>query len=550
MTRLSRSSDDIKPFYDVIIVGSGYGGGVTASRMARAGQRVAVLERGREVLTGEFPSRFPDLAGELQVTGKNGVTGSQTGLFEVRAGDDIHIIVGRGLGGGSLINAGVSLRPSPRVFDDGVWPAELRRDGLLDEGFRRAEAWLRPSTAPRAKGMTKYAALAKAANRLGHRMADTPVAVSFSDTINAAGIAQAACNYCGDCCAGCNVGAKSTVALTYLPDAVAHGADVFTHMRVRSLEKLPQGTWRLHVEDLRKDGCGIEVQLTASIVVLAAGTLGSTEILMRSAASGLALSDQLGARFSANGDIIAFGFGLGKEVNSVGIGYPAKIEGFEVGPSVTGQIEVRDDVLDHEVTVQDGVVPSATAPILPPIFIPGGRMLGSPKSLINGVYKGPLAHLQTLFAVSHDSASGRFHLEADQLRLAWPNVRDEPVYARVHALLAEIVSGAGGSFVKDPLASTAMGQQPVTAHPLGGCAMADDRTGGVVNHKGQVFDGTSSASDTDVHNGLYVIDGSVIPRSLGVNPLLTITALAERAALHLAADHDLAFDAGPSASSR
>src|SRR5690606_33772403 len=117
----------------------------------------------------------------------------------------------------------------------------------------------------------------------------------------------------------------------------------------------------------------------ASIVVLAAGTLGSTEILMRSAANGLALSDQLGARFSANGDIIAFGIGLEEKVNSVGIGYPAKIDGFEVGPSVTGQLEVRDEVLEHEVTVQDGVVPSATAPILPPIFVPEGRMLGSLK---------------------------------------------------------------------------------------------------------------------------------------------------------------------------
>jgi len=545
MSRLSKSIDDIKSFYDVIVVGSGYGGGVTASRMARAGQRVAVLERGREVLTGEFPNRFPDLANELHVTGKNGASGSPTGLFEVRVGDDIHVIVGRGLGGGSLINAGVSLRPSPRVFDDSAWPAELRRDSLLEEGFRRAEAWLRPSTAPRAKGMTKYIALARAASRLGHEMVDTPVAVSFSDTINAAGIAQAACNYCGDCCAGCNVGAKSTVALTYLPDAVAHGADLFTHTRVLSLEKLPQGTWRLHVEVLREDGSSTRIDLTSSIVVLAAGTLGSTEILMRSAANGLALSSRLGTRFSANGDIIAFGMGVTEEVNSVGIGHPAKIEGFAVGPAVTGQLEVRDAILENEVTVQDGVVPSATAPILPTIFVPGGRMLGSPKSLINGVYKGPLAHLQTLFAVSHDSASGRFHLEGDQLQIAWPNVRDEPVYARVHALMADIVTGAGGTLVKDALAGTAVSQQPITAHPLGGCAMAEDRTRGVVNHKGQVFDGSSEARDTDVHEGLYVIDGSVIPRSLGVNPLLTITALAERAAFYLAADHDLAFDIDP-----
>jgi cholesterol oxidase len=90
-----------------------------------------------------------------------------------------------------------------------------------------------------------------------------------------------------------------------------------------------------------------------------------------------------------------------------------------------------------------------------------------------------------------------------------------------------------------------MGQQPATAHPLGGCSMGRQRADGVVDHKCRVFDGGDRAGDNDVHNGLYVVDGSVMPRSLGVNPLLTITALAERAMLHLARDRNLAFDAGP-----
>ena len=91
-----------------------------------------------------------------------------------------------------------------------------------------------------------------------------------------------------------------------------------------------------------------------------------------------------------------------------------------------------------------------------------------------------------------------------------------------------------------------MGHQPATAHPLGGCGMGRERGDGVVNHKGQVFDaGARRAASTAVHEGLYVIDGAVMPRSLGVNPLLTITALAERAMLHMARDHGLAFDAAP-----
>ena len=124
----------------------------------------------------------------------------------------------------------------------------------------------------------------------------------------------------------------------------------------------------------------------------------------------------------------------------------------------------------------------------------------------------------------------------------WPTAKDEPVYARLDAMLEAVVQQAGGSYVKNPLAGTVMGHQPATAHPLGGCGMGQDAGVGVVNHKCQVFDGQNPES---VHSGLYVCDGSVIPRSIGVNPLLTITALTERAMVHLARDHNLGFDADP-----
>jgi cholesterol oxidase len=394
--------------------------------------------------------------------------------------------------------------------------------------------------------MTKYKVLARAGKALGHETIAPRIAVSFAENANPAGIAQPACTRCGDCCGGCNVGAKNTVALTYLPDAHRHGAHIFTEIAVRNVAKAPGGGWRVHgaVSGAKRNGGPAEIVLDAPVVVLAAGTLGSTEILLRSRERGLPVSDRLGARFSANGDIIAFGYGAKTPVNAVGVGYPSKVDGLEIGASVSGQIEIRDaETLAHELNVQEGAMPSALAPVLPVLFLPNGRLLGALQSLINGVYKGPFASLQTFFAVSHDSASGRFSLDDDRLTLAWPGANDEPVYARLDAILAALVKESGGDYVKNPLAGTVMGHKPATAHPLGGCGMGRERGDGVVNHKCQVFDGAAGRGSTAVHEGLYVIDGAVIPRSLGVNPLLTITALSERAMIHFAEDHGVRFSA-------
>ncbi len=538
MTNLARTLDQLKRRYDVVIIGSGYGGGVSASRLSRAGKRVAVLERGREVPTGGFPSKFPELRAEMRVTGKRMRTGSETALFDVRLGEDMHVLVGCGLGGGSLVNAGVSLRPDSRVFADAIWPGQINQDGLLDEGYRRAESWLRPASDPQAAAHTKFQALAKAGAALGAAPVPPRIAISFEDTTNAAGIHQAACTRCGDCCAGCNVGAKNTVALTYLPDAVKHGAELFTHARASFIARDAGGGWTVHIEPVGAKG-GVPLTVSADMVIVSAGTLGSTEILLRSRERGLALSDRVGHRFSANGDIIAFGYGAKIPVNSIGFGHPAKVDMPPIGASVSGQLEICDPAeLANEVRIQEGAVPSAMAPILPVMFVPNGRLLGALQSLVSGVYKGPFASMQTFFAVSHDSASGRFSLENDSLTLHWPGARDEPVYRRLDELLGRLVTSVGGSYVKNPLAGTVMGHQPATAHPLGGVAMGREAADGVINHKGEVF---SNASSTAVHKGLYVVDGSIIPRSLGVNPLLTITALAERTMLHMAQDHGLRF---------
>ncbi len=528
-SRLSRPLGELRAHYDAVVVGSGYGGGVAAARLARAGKRVAVLERGREVVTGEFPSRFPEMRKEFRVTGGLMSTGPETALFDVRLGQDMHVLVGCGLGGGSLVNAGVCLRPDPRVFADPVWPGQISQDGLIGEGYRRAARWLRPAPDPRATELAKFRSLVRAGTAVGQAPIAPDVAVSFADTINPAGVVQPACTRCGDCCAGCNVGAKNTVALTYLPEAARHGAELYTRAKVSHVERHVDGTWKVSIDHVEN------MVVTADIVVLAAGTLGTTEILLRSRERGLAVSDRLGERFSANGDIVAFGYGAHERVNAIGVGHPAKADVGPIGASVSGQIEIRSaDDLSLELTIQEGAMPSALAPVLPVLFMPNGRLLGALQSLVAGVYKGPFANLQTYFAVSHDSSAGRLVLDDSTLRLTWPGAKDEPVFQRLDDILGKLVRELGGSYVKNPLAGSVMGHQPATAHPLGGAAIGPDAGSGVVDHKSRVF--STRAGSNAVHPGLYVIDGSIIPRSLGVNPLLTITALAERALLHMGTD--------------
>jgi cholesterol oxidase len=327
--------------------------------------------------------------------------------------------------------------------------------------------------------------------------------------------------------------------MTYLPDAKAHGAEIFTELSVTHVAER-DGGWRVHCtssNDRKSGGAFVD----AKTVVLAAGTLGSTEILLRSRERGLGLSDRLGEKFSANGDIIAFALGGSERVNAVGVGHPPKFVGDAIGACVAGQIELGDGaVLERSMILQEGVLPSALAPLLPVFFIAGGRILGAAQSLIKGVYHGPLSHLHTFFVVSHDDATGRIVLNEGNAEVQWAGVGEQPVYARVDDALTRAAAAVGARYIKSPLAATSVGTKPATAHPLGGCGMGEDAGSGVVNHKCQVFDGKGAS----VHAGLYVCDGAVIPRSIGVNPLLTITALAERAMVHLARAHNLGFDDG------
>jgi cholesterol oxidase len=143
--------------------------------------------------------------------------------------------------------------------------------------------------------------------------------------------------------------------------------------------------------------------------------------------------------------------------------------------------------------------------------------------------------------MAHDDANGKMYLDTktDRLRITWPDVGRQLIFQEIVARLQAATVNAGGTFVGNPAWSERMGRQLATVHPLGGCRMGEDALEGVVNHKGQVFDGPK---DRRVHRGLYVCDGAIIPCSLGINPLLTISALAERLCALLAEDYRWTLD--------
>src|SRR5438270_1318168 len=168
--RLSQPAEHLKDHYEIVVVGSGYGGAIAASRLARAERQVCLLERGREFQPGEYPrTQFEGLR-EIQYNTPVGHLGTRLGLFELHLNEDMNALVGCGLGGTSLINANVSLRPDQRLWREPGWPQGLLDDlaTRLEDGYQRAIEMLRPMPLPADyPKLPKLEALQKSAAALG-----------------------------------------------------------------------------------------------------------------------------------------------------------------------------------------------------------------------------------------------------------------------------------------------------------------------------------------------------------------------------------------------
>ncbi|MGH2943817.1 MAG: GMC oxidoreductase, partial [Solirubrobacteraceae bacterium] len=535
--------------YDVVIVGSGYGGAVTAARLgfanhkAGAQLRIAVLERGVEHPVGSGPEDEHALFSALRTKA------NPLGFYELVLGDSIDIIQGCGLGGTSLNNMNAAVVPDREVFLN-HWPQAFRAqvlraaDGVggLEEHYGRARRMLGANPYRVGQGFAKASVFDAIAERAGMQGEPVWLTVSPSARITRHDVPRAACTNCGDCCMVCNVGAKNTLASNYLPIAGHFGVQLFTRVEVDHVQLAgDRGGYRLHCL-LRTGAGGLATAprvIAARRVVLAAGSLGSTAILLRSRRAGLRLSDRLGDGFSGNGDAFGVAYNTDRVTDAQGFGTGGGERArLRAGPSITSMMRfgAEQPDLSRRFTVQDLTPPRALVDVLRRGFaaLAGATELDlHPDSLARVLEDdewnttGAMNHTLGLLIMAHDSSDGRIVLDDEgRPRIDWPHAPDDPIYERVNAILRDAVEAIGGRYLVNPRwSSWLLGNNNLTAHPLGGCATADDAGGGVVDHAGRVF-----TADGGIYDGLRVCDGSVVPRALAVNPLLTISMFAERAA--------------------
>jgi cholesterol oxidase len=545
--------------YDVVVVGSGYGGAITAARLANAPVNpklsVCILERGQEWPVGQFPDNLGDLLGNSYNPLLNPL-----GLYEFDLFPDIAVIKGSGLGGTSLVNANVAIRPEPDVFE--TWPSDLRQAAQIGETkadslwnyYKRAEETLDVSSHPTGSSLKKFQALKKRAAELGQFVETLPLAVNFKKEgvevykNNGRSIVKHKCIDCGDCVTGCNVGAKNTLYMNYLPLAKLGGAHIFTQTEVDYVDKGPDGKWIIHATHrdpaIFPDG----VTFSARLLILAAGALGSPKILLRSRERGLATGTSLGTRFSGNGDFFGLAYNSNQTTDVLGWGnHPADPIANVVrpGPSIVGLVRYNEKAVPSQrFVIEDLSIPrayrdaAALAFRLLPGTVAGDQVPAQAEQRLDNDRlgadpQGALNSSMLYLCMAQDDSGGTLSLDAlGNLRVNWPGAGAQAIFKQINQECLAHSTALGSSFIENPIWRVSPWRTLMTAHPLGGCPMGEDGSDGAVDHLGRLFQGNGG----EIHAGLYVADGSIIRTALGVNPFLTISALSERIAEHILAE--------------
>ncbi|HKG93543.1 MAG TPA: GMC family oxidoreductase [Gemmatimonadaceae bacterium] len=520
--------------YDVIVIGSGFGGAVTACRLAERGMRVLVLERGRRWAPEEYPRHPGDAWFWSQRRPQRA-----NGWIDFRIWDSMSVAQGAGVGGGSLIYANIVVDARPEVFEKG-WPAEITH-GELRQYYDRVARMMNVQQVPENQRPHRFRLMQEAAEKAGHkaRFRPLPLGVTFDPEwsydrpdafgehqskkwVNDQGVEQGTCVHCGHCDLGCRVRAKNTLDVNYIPWAERHGAEVRPLHQVERITPRAYGKG-FRVDFRRYDGGRPHVAYEeADRVIVAAGSLGSTELLLRCRDQYQTmprLSPALGYNWSSNGDFLTPAVYTDREVE------PSQ------GPTITCAIDFLDGTHgDQRFFIEDGGFPDLLGMAMESEKRGGKRdrrfdlMIAAMKQVVR-VSNDPCHKIMPWFAQGVDAGDGRLYLGRPrfapwrrELMLDWRIGRSQGVIDAIVAMHTQLSEVTGGTARIPP--SWSLLKSLVTPHPLGGCNMADTPDRGVVDHRGQVFN----------YPGLYVADGAIVPRAIGINPSKTIAALAERTA--------------------
>jgi cholesterol oxidase len=546
--------------YDAVIVGSGFGGSVTAYRLAQAGKSVCVLERGRAYPPGSF-TRSPYRARESFWDPPRGLTG----MYHYWSFRGIDALVSAGLGGGSLIYANVFIRKDEKWFvqedlrDGGYehWPVS-RED--LDPHYDRVESMIGLQSYPfdhePYSNTPKTIAFKAAAEANGLEWFLPKLAVTFANEgrppvpgeaiveklENLHGRSRTTCQLCGECDVGCNYGAKNTLDYNYLTHAAHHGADLRTLCDVRRFEPRDGGGYTVHYAELddvvpaEDDGRPPPLRtVTCDHLVLSAGTLGTTNLLLRNRGAFPRLSRRLGTRFCGNGDLLTLVLNCREMVE----GKPTpRIVDPGYGPVITSTARMADALDGGEgrgFYLQDAGYPQQLAWILHVLaapkslwawrstaaFLVKNWLQGSPDTDVSGYIADLLASRELsagglpLLGMGRDIPDGRMFLRNGRLDLDWNRRRSNAYFARMRTTSRDFAHALGGRYADNPIWFL---RRVITVHPLGGCPMGRDAVEGVVDPNGNVFG----------YPGLHIADGSIMPGPVVPNPSFTIAALADR----------------------
>lgn len=546
--------------FDAVVVGSGFGGSVMAYRLVQAGLKVCLLERGKAFPPGSFP-RSPHELGKNFWNPSKGLFG----MFHMWRFKDLNALSATGLGGGSLIYANVLIRKDEKWFvhdhHEGAfehWPV-TRQD--LDPHYDEVERHIGVEVYPAhlAKKTPKTQEYAKAAARAGLKHECLPLAVSFSkegapdgepiNAYNLHGQTRYTCRLCGECNVGCNYGSKNSLDHTYLSEAKRLGLYVITGADVRNFEPRANGGYTVKyiqhdfdAERTSKDAP--RTTITCGQLILSAGALGSTHLLLKNYHTLQAPLPKLGAQFCGNGDILGM---VVKAKNAEG--KPLLIHPNR-GPVITSCVRLPDALDGGGAVGRGAYIEDAGFPAFLSWVAESYASVGKTRQLFRFLWAELKALLGRgydtdvsaeisallggndltmaslpMLGMGRDLPDGKLWLDGDaHLDCTWSPATSMAFFDRVRHHMKLLASQMGGRFVDSP---TWIFKRLVTVHALGGCPMGRNPGEGVVDDHGEVFG----------NPGLFVADGAVMPGPVGPNPSLTIAALADRFADRVISNH-------------